>query len=70
MTTQHHDTVDPSVTAWASFSSHGPKPEIEPTPQQLDAPWRWGWNWFIGIHYGPIPVGLIIAAPLLYAMRM
>ena len=68
MTTQHHDTVDPSVAAWASASGRSPKPELE--PQHQEAPWRWGWNWFIGIHYGPIPVGLIIGLPILIALRM
>jgi hypothetical protein len=70
MTTQHRDTIDPSVTAWASFSSHGPKHELEAPPQEVDATWRWGWNWFIGIHYGPIPVGMIIGLPILIALRM
>jgi hypothetical protein len=68
MTTQHHDTVDPSVAAWASASGRSPKPEH--APPQVEAPWRWGWNWFIGIHYGPIPVGLIIGLPILIALRM
>jgi hypothetical protein len=27
--------------------------------------WKWGWNPFIGITYGPIPVGLVIAGIIL-----
>lgn len=23
------------------------------------AEWRWGWSFWVGIHYGPIPVGFI-----------
>lgn len=30
--------------------------------------WKWGWNGWIGIHYGPIPVGIIIVVPLMIAM--
>jgi len=30
--------------------------------------WKWGWSRWIGIHYGPIPVGLIIGLPIMIAM--
>ena len=68
MTTQHHDSVDPSVTAWASASKPTQNPEPEP-PVQHET-WRWGWSAWIGIHYGPVPVGLLIGLPILIALGL
>ncbi|HLL25893.1 MAG TPA: hypothetical protein VK427_27330 [Kofleriaceae bacterium] len=31
---------------------------------QLDTTWRWRWSVWIGIHYGPIPLGIIAVAVL------
>lgn len=60
--------TDPSVTAWGSFQSAQQQPNTFQPPPDVDLhKYRWGWNWFIGIHYGPIPVGLLIAIPLLIA---
>jgi len=39
-----------------------------PLAPPLEAPWRWSWSPFIGIKYGPIPVGLIVAVPMLLAL--
>lgn len=74
MTTQNHDSIDSSATAWDALAPKttrmDPAPQFAPVPvPQEDSEWRWGWNWFIGIHYGPIPVGLIVGIPLLIALR-
>ena len=61
---------DPSVTAWSSLapSATVPTPHVAEEPPQND--WRWGWSPWIGIHYGPIPVGILIAIPLIIAVRL
>lgn len=41
--------------------------ERETTPK---TEWRWGWSGWMGIHYGPIPVGILIGLPLLALLRM
>jgi hypothetical protein len=45
--------------AWA-----GPSKPKAVQPLALDSSdptaWRWGWNCWIGIHYGPVPVGVFI----------
>ncbi len=58
--------LDPSVTAWKSFES--PAANHQPTPDVNLSEWRWGWNVLIGFHYGPIPVSLLIAIPILIAI--
>ena len=43
---------------------YGNTPSLQPpTP----APWKWGYSRWVGIHYGPIPVGIIIAVIILIA---
>jgi hypothetical protein len=43
---------------------YGNTPSLQPpTP----APWKWGYSRWVGIHYGPIPVGIIIAIIVLIA---
>jgi len=32
--------------------------------------WKWGWNPFIGITYGPIPVGLVIGGIILVILLL
>ena len=32
---------------------------------QLENKWKWSWNPLIGVMYGPVPVGIIIAIPVL-----
>ena len=61
---------DPSVTAWSSLapSRTVPAPPVAEEPPQNE--WRWGWSPWIGIHYGPIPVGILIAIPLIIAVRL
>jgi hypothetical protein len=62
---------DPSTSAWSSFA---PPADAAPAPiaadEAADTEWRWGWSAWIGIHYGPIPVGLLIAIPILIAVRL
>jgi hypothetical protein len=62
--------ADPAVDAWSSLApQHAvPSPPIAEEPRQHE--WRWGWSPWIGIHYGPIPVGLLIAIPLIIAVRL
>ena len=44
---------------------YGNTPSLQPpTP----APWKWGYSRWVGIHYGPIPVGIIIAIIVLIAI--
>jgi hypothetical protein len=59
--------IDPSVTAWKSFESPAANHPL-PTPNVDLRQWKWGWNVFVGFHYGPIPVGLLIGIPLLIAL--
>src|SRR5438132_1697952 len=37
-----------------------PPPVYVQTPQPSGMEWRWGYSRLYGIHYGPIPVGVII----------
>ena len=34
------------------------------------APWKWGYSRWIGIHYGPIPVGAIVAIIVIILLNM
>ena len=45
---------------------NAPAPQQQFEPEKKD--WKWSWNPMIGIMYGPIPVGLIIAVPILIAV--
>lgn len=41
------------------------KPEFHVVRFPEPAPWAWSWSPFCGIMYGPIPVGVLVAIPLL-----
>jgi hypothetical protein len=66
--------VDPAAV-WDSAkpqpsSAQGRHDDLPPISPLASSPaWQWGWKWWCGIHYGPIPVGMLIAIPLLIAMR-
>jgi len=45
---------------------NAPAPQL-PEPEQKPE-WKWSWNPMIGIMYGPVPVGLLIAIPILIAI--
>lgn len=36
-------------------------------PQPAGVEWKWGYSRWVGIHYGPIPIGIIIAIIVLAA---
>ena len=42
-------------------------PQLQPEPEQKPE-WKWSWNPMIGVMYGPVPVGLLIAIPILIAI--
>ena len=44
---------------------YGNTPMLQPPAAQ---PWKWGYSRWVGIHYGPIPVGIIIAIIVLIAI--
>ena len=48
-------------------TNHAPEPEPPPLPPP---DWRWSWSIWVGIKYGPIPVGLMIAIPIILARAM
>jgi hypothetical protein len=54
---------DPAAIWWGSSRSE--PPPLEPLPPQPPELWRWSWSPLVGIKYGPIPVGLIVALPIL-----
>jgi hypothetical protein len=69
---QDKPAPDPAAV-WASAA---PKPVNPQSPAAYEpfahtaaelrqTEWRWGWSAWIGIHYGPIPVGIIVGIPLL-----
>ncbi|MBL9018483.1 MAG: hypothetical protein JNL83_30130 [Myxococcales bacterium] len=67
---QQPPASDPSISAWSSLAPRAGAP-IQPSaeePPQND--WRWGWSPWVGIHYGPIPVGILLAIPILIALRL
>ena len=68
MTTEPKPDASTSTSAWNSLAPSSGVPLPAEPAVQPDAGWKWGWSAFIGIHYGPIPVGLIIAIPILIAM--
>jgi hypothetical protein len=41
--------------------------EAEPMVPPPPPPWRWSWSIWVGIKYGPVPVGLIVALPIIIA---
>ena len=41
---------------------------LQPPEPEMKRDWKWSWNPMIGIMYGPVPVGLIIAIPILIAI--
>jgi hypothetical protein len=54
---------------WRADQVPEPGSELEPElePEVAEA-WKWRWSPWIGITYGPIPIGIIIGIPLLIAM--
>ena len=46
-------------------------PDLEPAllPPEPEE-WRWSWSMWVGIKYGPVPVGLFIALPLIIARAL
>ena len=62
--------ADPAHVWWtqaqpSTFVTSPPPPLAQAVPAIAAPAWRWGYSRFIGITYGPIPVGLVIAALLL-----
>ena len=64
--------ADPAHVWWTQAqpstfvaSPPAPPPLVQAVPAIAAPVWRWGYSRFIGITYGPIPVGLVIAALLL-----
>lgn len=70
--TAHYPSEPDPAAVWAAAAPRtnalSPEPIHEPL-RNLAPSWRWGWNWLIGVHYGPVPVGLLIAIPILIALR-
>ncbi len=60
-------TESDPVATWASAAPRTPS-QPEPAAEPIAVSWRWGWSPWIGIHYGPVPVGLIIGIPILIAL--
>jgi hypothetical protein len=59
---------DPAQVWW---NDAAPKTQyVAPPPPLVEQPWRWRYSPWVGIMYGPIPVGLIIGLPLLLALTM
>jgi len=62
---------DPAAVWWGTASQQQePAPvEFRPLPsfahEEPVSEWRWHYSRWIGIMYGPIPIGLIIAIPIL-----
>lgn len=66
---QPSQSKDPAEVWWggAAGQRQHQMPAIEP---QVEEAWRWGYSAWIGITYGPIPVGLLIALPILLALKL
>lgn len=45
--------------------AYPPQPYAPPHSAPQNDAWQWGWSPFIGIHYGPIPIGLIVGIVIL-----
>jgi hypothetical protein len=62
---------DPAKLWWTDAA---PKVErsqyVAPPPTVVEEPWRWRYSAWVGIMYGPIPIGLIIGLPLLLILTM
>ena len=57
------ETKSPSQIWW-NDKHDAPEPP-EPAPESQ---WKLSWNPLCGVMYGPIPIGLIIAIPIIIAM--
>jgi hypothetical protein len=55
---------DPAAIWWGS-PGHSQRPMPEPMPPMPPPLWNWSWSPLIGIKYGPVPIGLIVAIPIL-----
>ena len=46
--------------------------DVQPDPEAPLPPpdWRWSWSGWVGIKYGPIPIGLMIALPIIIVRAM
>lgn len=68
--TNQQSMKDPADVWWNDArGNRAAMPEPQPVaPPVLEEPWRWRYSAWIGIMYGPIPVGLIIGIPLLFAL--
>ena len=49
------------------MNAPAPQQQLEPEKNRSEN-WKWSWNPMIGVMYGPVPVGLIIAIPILIAI--
>jgi hypothetical protein len=62
---------DPAQVWWTDAA---PKAELSkyvpPLPTAVEEPWRWRYSMWVGIMYGPIPIGLIIGLPLLLMLTV
>lgn len=67
---QTKQPVDPSELWWGP-TFQGSQPNVpaiqEASPPRVE-PWRWRYSPLVGIMYGPIPVGLIIAIPFVLSL--
>jgi hypothetical protein len=49
-----------------TFSASSDK-QMKTSAKPAEEKWKWGYSRWIGIHYGPIPVGLIAVVVLIAA---
>ncbi|MEJ7596774.1 MAG: hypothetical protein WKG01_02590 [Kofleriaceae bacterium] len=61
-------STDPAAVWWNhNHRAANTTPPHDPMVAMLQPePWRWRYSFWVGIMYGPIPVGLIIGIPLLF----
>jgi hypothetical protein len=70
--TNQQSSKDPADVWWnEARGGRVAAPAPEPVaPPVIEDEWRWRYSPWVGIMYGPIPVGLIIGIPLLLALTM
>lgn len=63
---------DPAAVWWGDAAGKDVPESVQlaPTvmPAHVEEPWRWRYSPWVGIMYGPIPVGLIVGLPILLAL--
>jgi hypothetical protein len=66
---QRPQPQDPAEVWWGSAAGQRQvhMPVSEPPVEET---WRWGYSAWVGITYGPIPVGLLIGLPILIALKL